>query len=136
MASKSVGAQAKGAAQRAKFQNNSSWEQATFIQRELTPVEIQACKDWDENEESLFAHMVSLCDVGYKITFRLDEYNGGFGCWLLPAKDDPDNSGLILTGRGSAPWKAFKQALYKHYVLFTEQWPRDGDRRGTGEIDD
>jgi len=51
-------------------------------------------------------------------------------------KDDEVNAGLILTGRGSSSYKAFKQAFYKHAVLFSEQWPRGIDERGTPEIDD
>lgn len=136
MASKSVSAQAKGAAQRAKFQQNSAWEQAAFVQRELTESEQAACKGWNYTEEDMVSHLVKLNESGYKVTFRWDDFNECFGCWILPSKDDPDNAGMILTGRGSSSFKAFKQALYKHTVLFSEVWPRDGDKRGGQEIDD
>lgn len=131
----SVKAQAKGAAQRARLTGNT-WEQAEFIKRELTESEQRACKEWDFPEVEAFDALSRLCDQGYKVTFRTDDYNGGFACWLLPAKDSADNSGLILTGRGSNSYKAFKQAYYKHAVLFSEQWPRGIDRRGDGELDD
>lgn len=136
MAPKSVSAAAKGADQRAKFRNNNAFEQASFINRELTTSEAQACKGWLFAEDQAFSSMLELCDTGYKITFRADDYNGGYACWILPSKDDPYNAGLILTGRGSSSYKAFKQAYYKHAVLFDEQWPRDGDQRGDTEIDD
>ena len=136
MASKSVSAAAKGAAARERYSRGSNWEQAEFIQRELTPSESETCKGWDFSEEEAFSSMVRLCDQDYKITFRWDEYNHAYACWLLPPKDDEVNAGLILTGRGSSSYKAFKQAFYKHAVLFSEQWPRGIDERGTPEIDD
>jgi hypothetical protein len=135
VATKSVSAVAKGAEARARYSGNN-WEQAEFIRRELTPTESEACKNWDLSEEGAFSGLMCLSDQNYKVTFRWDEYNHCYGCWLLPAKDDDTNSGLILTGRGSSSYKAFKQAFFKHVVLFSEAWPRGGDERGSGEIDD
>ena len=136
MATSSVKAQQKGAAQRAKFQQNSQWEQAQFVQRELTPSEQAACKEWEWDEGDAWSRLAGLAEMQYKVTFRWDEYNQCFGAWIMPPKDDSENSGLILTGRGSNAFKAFKQAFYKHSVLFQEVWPRDSDRRGGQEIDD
>jgi hypothetical protein len=116
--------------------NNSSYEQATFIQRELEITEQVACKEWDFSPEDAWAHLAQMTDDGYKVTFRWDEYNECFACWLLPDKEKSKNHGLILTGRGSSSYKAYKQAIYKHSVLFQEEWPRDIDRRGGREIDD
>jgi len=136
MATKSVSAAAKGAEARARYSGGSNWEQASFIQRELNSQEQQACKEWEFPEEEAFATMQRLCDSDYKVTFRRDDYNHCFACWLLPPKDHADNAGLILTGRGSSSYKAFKQAYYKHAILFSELWPRDGDDRSITEIDD
>jgi hypothetical protein len=136
MATRSVTAAAKGAAQRAKFRQNDTWEQATFIQRELTPGEQQACKEWNYSEADVMAALANLCEELYKVTFRWDDYNSCYACWLLPPKDHIDNAGMILTGRGTSSYKAAKQALYKHAVLFNQAWPKDIDRRGGSEIDD
>ena len=136
MATKSVSAAAKGAQARERLTGGSSFEQATFINRDLTPSESFACKEWGFPEAEAFDEMQRLCDSAYKITFRYDDYNHCFACWLLPAKDDPVNGGLILTGRGTSSYKAFKQVFYKHGVLFNEVWPRESDNRGMPEIDD
>jgi hypothetical protein len=117
-------------------QNTSAFEQATFIPRELTPEEQAACKSWEFSEESVFDAIHKLVDARYKVTMRYDDFNECYGCWLLPDKTDVDNAGYILTGRGSSPYKAAKQALFKHYQLFEGVWPKDTDRRGGKEIDD
>ncbi len=135
MAARNVKAQEKGAAQRAKFQN-SSWEQATFVNRELTESEQAICKQWEQSEEDCLVLLNTLTENRYKITFRWDDYNECQACWILPDKENADNSGLILTGRGSVAWKALKQALFKHYQLFEGVWSRETDRRGGKEIDD
>ncbi len=117
-------------------QSSSNWEQATFIPRELTAEEQKLCKDWGVDAEHLASELGKLNEVGYKVTFRWDDFNECYACWFLPPKDHRDNAGLILTGRGSSALKAFKQALYKHTALFDEIWPRGGDRRGGQDIDD
>lgn len=114
----------------------SSYEQATFVQRELTAEEGQKCKAWELSEVDAFDALFKLTEAYYKVTMRFDEYHHMFGCWLMPPKTDSSNAGLILTGRGSTPLKALKQALYKHYVLFQEVWPKERDERGEYEIDD
>jgi len=117
-------------------QSGNSYEQATFIQVELSDAEREKCKAWDYDELTAFTDIENLMADGYKVTFRWDEYSECQACWILPAKDDPLNAGLILTGRGSTPHKAFKQAMYKHEVLFERAWPREKDTRGKRVIDD
>lgn len=115
---------------------SSSYEGAEFINRELTEEERIACKGWEFSDSDAWYWLQKLSDDWYKITFRFDEYNNCSACWLLPDKLDKENSGLILTGRGSSPMKALKQAVYKHTVLFDGIWPRGIDERGKPEIDD
>jgi hypothetical protein len=116
--------------------SNSSYEQATFIQVELEPGEQAKCKAWEFSEDDAWGMMHQMTDDGYKITFRWDDYHECAACWILPDKEKSENAGLILTGRGSSSFKAFKQAIYKHSVLFEEIWPREQDTRGRVEIDD
>jgi len=114
----------------------SEYVAAEFIQRELTPEEQAACKGWDFSLEDFAGALQQFNEDRYKVTLRWDEFNECYGCWLLPDRTDKDNAGLILTGRGSSPFKAFKQAFYKHHILFEGVWPKDIDRRGGKEIDD
>jgi len=135
VATKSVGAAAKGAAARAKY-SGSNFEQATFVNRDLTVTEQAQCKEWDTDFAISTDNMDTLTQGGYKFTFRWDEYHNCQACWMLPGKDDPVNTGLILTGRGSTPMKALKQVMFKHFHIFDSSWSRDDDRRGEPEIDD
>lgn len=114
----------------------SDWQQATFINRDLTTQEAEACKLWEFSEEEAFDTLEKITQEGYKVTFRLDEYHHCAGCWLLPEKTHLDNAGKILTGRGSSAYKAFKQVYYKHAVLFSELWPSDPSQADYPEIDD
>lgn len=113
----------------------SDFQQAEFIQRELTAEEQRKCKDWQFSDADMADWLLKLIDERYKVTYRYDDFNECYACWLLPERGH-HNQGLILSGRGSSPFKAFKQALYKHGVLFEGDWPRDVDKRGKGTIDD
>jgi hypothetical protein len=114
----------------------SDWQQAQFINRDLTTEEQAACKGMDFSEAEAMDAMERLTQQNYKITFRLDDYHHCASCWLLPDKTHPDNAGKILTGRGSSAYKAFKQVYYKHAVLFSEIWPSDPSQADYPEIDD
>lgn len=50
--------------------------------------------------------------IGYKFTFSHDDYQHCFQCiGTRQDKDHPD-FGILLTGRGSSPLKAYKQWLF------------------------
>jgi len=70
------------------------------------------------------------------VTFNFDERNNAFGCWFLPQGEKHVNAGFILTGRGSSPIKAFKQAAFKHYTLFDTLWGEYAAPNNADEIDD
>lgn len=114
----------------------SSFVQAEFIQYELSAEETRTCKGWEYSESDAFDALLKLQDAKYKVTFRWDEYGQCYGCWLLPDKTDPDNAGLILTGRGTTPFKALKQVCFKHYMVFSGAWPKPSADRMRPEIDD
>jgi len=122
--------------QKPAVKQSNGYEQAAFIRRELTPEEQAICKAWELSSEDCWDSMQRFVENGYRVTARWDDYNECFACWLLPPREDKDNAGLILTGRGSSPYKAFKQACFKHYQLFQEVWPKEVDKRGGNEIDD
>ena len=53
-------------------------------------------------------------------------------------KIDPNsaNGGLILTGRGSTPFKSLKQLLFKHYNVMGERWETFETPPRSKDIDD
>lgn len=108
----------KGASQRAKYQ-----KQADFVRYELSDDEAKNLKTAEVSEKAALEGVVALVEQEYKLTMRWDGYHGCHCVWLLPPDNHPDNAGLILTGRGSSPFKALKQLLWLHYERFKEIWP-------------
>lgn len=93
-----------------------------FVNYDLTKEEQALCKAWNFDLEDYFSVMDKLLDAGYKVGFSNDNYNKCYAAFLTPTKDTKDNQGLILSGRGSSPFKAFKQLVYKHFHIFDEHW--------------
>jgi len=84
--------------------------------------------------ERLDSGLLNLLRDGYKVTLRFDERNDCYACWIV-APDNSPNKGAILSGRGSTPAKAAKQALYIHYVMLEGIWVDDHGLK-PDEIDD
>lgn len=101
---------------------------AKFVQRELTSDEQADCK-LREFTESDFQNLVEKYSEEYSITFKWDNYSNSPACFMRPIDPSHENTGYILTGRGSTFAKAFKQLLYKHEVLCGDgtwsQWDKE-----------
>lgn len=93
-----------------------------FVNYELTKEEQAACKKWEFGIEDYFNAIEKLLDSDYKVSFSQDTYNRCFAAFLTPTKDNKVNEGMILSGRGSTPLKAFKQLCYKHFHIFDGLW--------------
>jgi len=108
---------------------------ARFVQYELDSVEALACKGWSLDGDAAWQAMLPLLDEGYSFTVKYDGYSQCYACFVqIRGDENHPNSGLILTGRGSTPHKAVKQALYKHQAI-DASWVQYGERRTT-ELDD
>lgn len=118
-----------------KSKKFSGFNNAKFINRELTKEEAQICKAQPFTPETLVTMLDRLLDDRYKVTFSFDNYHNCFTSALVPVGDDHDHTGYILTGKGSCAEKAFKQVLFIHFELFHEQWP-SGLTKQDLEIDD
>jgi len=76
-------------------------------------------------------------DNGFKFTFGYDNYNHCFS--VIGARNDREHldAGILLTGRGSTPSKAFKQWVYIQTRLVGDAtWTELLDTGVTQEIDD
>jgi len=89
---------------------------------------------WDLGE--LDNTLSRLCEENYKVTFSYDDYSSAYACFITPKGDKHSNFGYILTGRGSSPHKALKQAYYVHAVLFEGDWSGWKDERRNTDLDD
>jgi len=91
---------------------------ARFVQYELDETQRAACKGWDLDGDDLWLEVLALLDTGYSVSVRYDETSTAYACFVtVRGNDQHSNAGLILTGRGSTPGKAVKQAIFKHKAI-------------------
>jgi len=80
--------------------------------------------------------LIRLNESGYNVSHKWDSYNECFSCFVSPTSDCEANQGYILTGRGSSPVKAFKQACYLHWQIFDGDWSEHYTSKNVEEFDD
>lgn len=79
--------------------------------------------------------LLRLTEEGMKVTIAYDDFNECYSCYLIPKSPDHANAGCILSGRGSTPIKAVKQAAYIHWNIFDGDWS-DARQSRREELDD
>lgn len=79
--------------------------------------------------------LLRLTEEGMKVTIAYDDFNECYSCYLIPKSPDHTNAGCILSGRGSTPIKAIKQAAYIHWNIFDGDWS-DARQSRREELDD
>lgn len=99
-----------------------AWRPATFVSVTLTDEDRAAIKAAPNSFESVDDTLIALITDGYKFTLKLDAYNQCFACYMA-APEKSANQNCILTGRGSSPLRAVKQAVYMHRVVLDGDWP-------------
>jgi len=107
-----------------------------FVQYELSVEEKAKCKAWCTTLDELDTATLRFCESGYTQSWKWDEYSKSYASFAQTKDQNSENFGLMLTGRGSTPLKAVKQALYKHYMIFDAVWPAPAKSRAEYEIDD
>jgi len=120
----------------AKNKPTPNFPQATFVSYTLSEDQRKELKKTLFSFDEIDSQMLKLLEEDYKITFRPDTFNKCHACWLIPAGDKHSNAGMILSGRGSTPLKALKQALYIHYQIFDGEWGAWRDTSKGEDIDD
>lgn len=114
---------------------SSSFVQSEFINYPLSAEQKLEVKAWKPSFADIDDALLKLCEAGYRITFRWDERSSAFACWVNPSSEDSPNNGLTLSGRGSTPLKAAKQALYIHN-LFDGDWAGNYRQFKEEDLDD
>lgn len=120
----------------AKQQRDAKFAQSVFVQRELNDDEKKACKAWDFSPVDALEMVEKLIEQNYKVTFRWDERSKSPACWIIAPPDHPENSNMILSGRGSEAFKALKQAAYKAIFVFDNGPWGAGVINGPEDFDD
>ena len=107
-----------------------------FVNWSLSAEEKAACKAWSLTVGDYASAIGGLVEAGYKVTVSYDNFRACFTASIVPTKDAKSNQGYILTGKGSDPLKAVKQALYIHYHIMGEEWAAYSTAKSVEELDD
>lgn len=108
-----------------------------FINYELTVEERAACKAWIEDLNDLDNYTRAANEEGYRFSLKYDERSKAYACFMSAYGDAAKiNGGFMNTGRGSSPFKALRQVLYKHLVIFDKEWGGYAEAVDWSEIDD
>jgi len=113
------------------FQNN-----ATFINWSLTKEQKAEIKAFVMNVDDYDDFLTRLTDTHHKITVSEDKFNDCYSASIVPTAENKINKGYILSGKGSTPLKAVKQACYIHFTVFEGDWSSYSSQTGRAEIDD
>lgn len=111
-----------------------AWRPGEFISVSLTPDDIARIKATPLDAERIDDSLTALIHDGYKVSVKHDQMHQCYACYVV-GPEQGVNRGAILTGRGSTPMKAMRQALYIHHVVLEGDWPNVNER-ARGEIDD
>lgn len=107
-----------------------------WINWSLSVEEKAIVKAWQPTIEEFDDLELKTIQAGHKITTSYDNYGDCYTASIVPTADNTTNQGYILTGKGSTPFKARKQALYIHHQIFQGDWSAYSTGGGKEELDD
>jgi len=108
-----------------KSGNNGGRPSAQFIKYRLTEKELDAARDARPQDAELVGIVQQLTAEGYKFSASYDSYGGGIQVFITPTSPDSPNAGFTLSARAPDLLSAVGVLLYKHYTLFSQEWPAD-----------
>lgn len=106
-----------------------------FINFPLSAEQKKEIKSWQPTFEEIDDDLLKLTQAGYRVTLKWDDRSEAYACWINPVGEEHPNIGLTLSGRGSSPLKALKQALYIDR-LFDGDWAGNYKSFKEEELDD
>jgi len=98
-----------------------------FIKRRLTDAEMDQAKaaaDTFSDVGEIFTQMIA---EGYKVSASHDEWGGGTQVFMTPFNQESPNLGFTLSARGPNLIAAIAVLAWKHYTLFSQDWPKTLD---------
>ena len=107
-----------------------------FINYELDKATAAECKAWEISEADCFDAVLKLCEAGYRLSLKWDDFSSAYAAFLQQGVEGEPNFGYVLSGRGTSPFKAAKQALFKHFRVMDAKWESFADRKALDDIDD
>lgn len=84
----------------------------TFVNYSVTKEDKEFLKSQAWLLDDFDSAVIKVVEAGYKVSMQYDDKQECYACFIISRDSESENSGYILTGRGSAPSKAVKQAIY------------------------
>jgi len=124
----------RGQSPKAQSKNPRDWKDFEFIRLELTDADKVHFKDEAaKNPQELWDAIVSLVEMGYKLTFSGDKANACFIASLTCKDELDDNYGYVLTSRSDDLYEAALLNAFKHLYLCKDgTWPKEAVRNNWG----
>lgn len=88
-----------------------------FVNYSLSADEKRQLRDWEPSLSELDDELFGICHDLFKLTVKYDAYSDGYAAWLVPHASNKQLAGMILSGRGSTPFKAVKQLVWLHKMM-------------------
>lgn len=117
-------------------QKTPRFNDAKFVNWSLTAEEKVACKEWLVVDGDVDNALLTFIEEGNKVTCSYDSFRSCFTASLIPSDDKSPNKGYILSGKGSTPLKAIKQALFVNYRIMDGEWSTYSTASYAEELDD
>lgn len=120
----------------ARAKSKGRFNDVVWINWALTIEQKKEIKAWQPDVEELDDMEAEIIQEGNKVTLSWDDYGQCYTCSIVPTSSHKTNQGYILTGKGSLPFKAKKQAFYIHKQVFGTDWSSYSTARGVENLDD
>ena len=115
---------------------SNNWNFKGVIKCELSKSDKMEYKLWLEGQPDVDSWLLKLMEDGYKTTLSYDDYQSCHQASMTPkANLKLEHEGWLLVGRGSTPWRAICNLLYKHLVMLKGSWHNATDRMVDGMED-
>lgn len=98
-----------------------------FIKTRLTDIQLEAAKAAADNYSDVGEIVSQMIDEGYKFSASHDGWGGGVQVFMTTGDEDNVNFRYTLSARAPTLIAAVAVLCYKHYTLFSQNWPKDDD---------
>jgi len=113
--------------------NGGDRQPPSFITYRLNEDELAQAKNAAETYSDLGEIIAQFIEEGYKFSASHDNYGGGSQCFITPSSKEAVNAGYTLSARAPTLIAAVAVLCWKHYTLFSQDWPKEGiQQRGGG----
>jgi len=101
----------------------------SFVKYNLSDDERDQARNAAETLQDVGEIVAQLIDEGYKFSASHDNYGGGTQVFITPQKPDSVNAGWTLSARGPSLVLAIGVLAWKHFTLFSRDWPKTEEAR-------